>query len=85
MKLFNILKRILDEPITIELKNGIIVHGILKNIDKKINIFLINAKRMDNEKKSTYIKNIAIRGNNVRYIIFPDWLNIDSLLYGESV
>ena len=85
MKLFNILKRILDEPITIELKNGIIVHGILKNIDKKINIFLINAKRMDNEKKSTYIKNIAIRGNTVRYIIFPDWLNIDSLLYGESV
>ena len=81
MKLYMIIKKIVHEPITLELKNGIVIHGVLQNVDKCLNIFLKNVKRSVKNSNSIFLKGIAIRGNNIRYIILPNWLNLDSLLY----
>jgi small nuclear ribonucleoprotein D1 len=80
MNLFFFLKKILNETVTIELKNGVIIHGILSKFDKSMNLYLRHVKKCLSKSKSIYFESISIRGSMVRYIILPDWLNLDLIL-----
>jgi len=80
MKILQFFKKLLNEFITIELKNGIIIYGTLFKFDKSMNLYLKNVKKSFNREKSVYFDSVSIRGTMVRYIILPNWVNLDLIL-----
>ena len=80
MKILQFFKKLLNEFITIELKNGIIIYGTLFKFDKSMNLYLKNVKKSFNREKSVYFDSVSIRGSRVRYIILPNWVNLDLIL-----
>lgn len=83
MNINTILKKILNETISIELKNGTLIYGILTKFDKSMNLYLKKVKKSFPYQKSIYFDFVSIRGSMVRYIILPDWINIDLILLEE--
>ena len=80
MKIPFFLKNILNEIITVELKNGVTVYGTLCKFDKSMNLYLKNVKKSLNKEKTVYFDSVSIRGSMVRYIILPNWINLDLIL-----
>lgn len=74
------MKKILNEIITVELKNGVTVYGTLCKFDKSMNLYLKNVKKSLNKEKTVYFDSVSIRGSMVRYIILPNWINLDLIL-----
>lgn len=81
MNLSIIFNRIINETITVELKNGIILHGTLLHSDKLMNLYLKKVKKINNSAFNLNLESISIRGNTIRYVILPIWINFDSILY----
>jgi small nuclear ribonucleoprotein D1 len=79
MKITAIFKKIKNEIITIELKNGIILNGSVENVDPYMNIYLKHVKRTFKGKNSNIIPTISVRGSRIRFIILPDWINFDNV------
>ena len=80
MKIPFFLKKILNEIITVELKNGVTVYGTLCKFDKSMNLYLKNVKKSLHKEKTVYFDSVSIRGSMVRYIILPNWINLDLIL-----
>jgi small nuclear ribonucleoprotein D1 len=80
MKILHLFKKLLNEFITVELKNGIIIYGTLFKFDKSMNLYLKDVKKSFNREKSVYFDSVSIRGSMVRYIILPNWVNLDLIL-----
>jgi small nuclear ribonucleoprotein D1 len=80
MKILHFLKKLLNEYITVELKNGIIIYGTLFKFDKSMNLYLKDVKKSFNKEKSVYFDSVSIRGSIVRFIILPNWINLDLIL-----
>lgn len=79
MNLKLIFNKISNENITIELKNGLLINGILFKTDNKMNFFLKNVKIYTKTSTPSHQGSIYVRGNTIRYIFIPEWLNIDFL------
>jgi small nuclear ribonucleoprotein D1 len=80
MNLNLIFKKILNETITVELKNETLIYGTLIKFDKSMNLYLKNVKKSFPNQKSIFFASVSIRGSIVRYIIIPDWINLDLIL-----
>ncbi|CAH2356052.1 small nuclear ribonucleoprotein Sm D1 [[Candida] railenensis] len=74
-----------NQPITIELKNGNSVNGQLLSCSPSMNISLKNIKLVQPHQDPTILQFISIRGNQIRQIILPDDLNLDTLLANSVV
>uniref|UniRef100_A0A915PMP1 Small nuclear ribonucleoprotein Sm D1 n=1 Tax=Setaria digitata TaxID=48799 RepID=A0A915PMP1_9BILA len=72
--------RLQDKFITIELKNGTVISGFVKGVDIAMNFHLSGVSMTLKNEKPVPLAAISIRGNNVRYIIFPDSMNLDALM-----
>nr|UXY86700.1 small nuclear ribonucleoprotein D1 [Cryptomonas paramecium] len=79
--IYHILYEILNEMITIELKNGLILHGVMLNADKRMNIYLKKVKKTNFSKINLEIESMSIRGSSIKYIILPIWTNFDSIFF----
>ena len=77
MKIPFFLKKILNEIITVELKNGVTVYGTLCKFDKSMNLYLKNVKKSLNKENTVYFDSVSIRGSMVRYVILPNWINLE--------
>ncbi|KAK1924548.1 putative small nuclear ribonucleoprotein Sm D1-like protein [Papiliotrema laurentii] len=85
MKLVRFLMKLNNETVTIELKNGTVVHGTITSVDPQMNTHLKSVKlTLRNAPKPLSLDSIAIRGNNVRYYILPDSLPLDTLLVDDA-
>ncbi|KAJ3232351.1 Proteasome subunit beta type-7 [Chytriomyces hyalinus] len=73
-----------SETVTIELKNGTIVHGTITSVDMQMNTHLKNVKMTVRGREAVSLDTLGIRGNNVRYVILPDALPIDTLLVDDA-
>ncbi|KAB5592209.1 small nuclear ribonucleoprotein Sm D1 [Ceratobasidium theobromae] len=73
-----------NETVTVELKNGSVVHGTLTGVDVQMNTHLKNVKLTSRNRDPTALDTLSIRGNNIRYIILPDALNLDALLVDDA-
>lgn len=75
--------KISNESVTVELKNGTVVHGTVTGVDVHMNIHLKNAKLTARGKEPMHYDSISVRGNQVRYVILPEALPLDSLLVDD--
>lgn len=79
------LMKLSHETVTIELKNGSVVHGTIAGVDVSMNTHLKSVK-MTPYRGATPVQmdQLSIRGNNIRYVILPDALAIDTLLLDDA-
>ncbi|KAJ1967280.1 Sm snRNP core protein Smd1, partial [Dimargaris xerosporica] len=85
MKLVRFLMKLSNETVTIELKNGTIVHGTVTGVDMSMNTHLKTVKMTVKNKDPVTLETLSIRGSNIRYFILPDSLPLDTLLIDDSV
>jgi small nuclear ribonucleoprotein D1 len=85
MNLSIIFNKIINENITVELKNGIILHGTLFYSDKLMNLYLKKVTKTNSSDFNLNLESISIRGNTIRYVILPIWINFDSILYLKNI
>ncbi|KIJ12199.1 hypothetical protein PAXINDRAFT_171315 [Paxillus involutus ATCC 200175] len=84
MKLVRFLMKLNNETITIELKNGSVVHGTITGVDMQMNTHLKTVKMTARNRDPTSLDSLSIRGNNIRYFILPDALPLDTLLVDDA-
>merc|ERR1711998_642294 len=80
MKLVRFLMKLNNESVTLELKNGSIVHGTITGVDNSMNTHLKSVKMTMKNREPQNLETLSIRGNNIRMYILPDTLNLDTLL-----
>lgn len=49
-----------------------------------MNTHLSNVKMTVKDRKAESLKSLSIRGNNIRYFILPDTLNLNTLLIDDT-
>ncbi|XGW10993.1 hypothetical protein V3C99_012469 [Haemonchus contortus] len=84
MKLVRFLMKLIHETVTIELKNGTLVHGGIIGVDVAMNMHLRSVKMTPKNKDPINLDSLSIRGNNIRYIILPDSLPLDTMLIDDE-
>ncbi|KUJ11130.1 small nuclear ribonucleoprotein LSM2 [Mollisia scopiformis] len=73
MLFFSFFKTLVDQEVTVELKNDILLRGTLKSVDQYLNIKLDQISVVDELKYPhlSSVKNVFIRGSVVRYVHLP--------------
>lgn len=60
-----------------------VVHGTITSVDVSMNTHLRKVKMTVKGRNPVALEHLSIRGNNIRYYILPDSLNLDTLLVDE--
>lgn len=70
MLFFSFFKTLVDQEVTVELKNDIEIKGTLKSVDQYLNLKLDNISCVNASKYPHLqsVKNLFIRGSTVRYV-----------------
>lgn len=84
MKLVRFLMKCANETVTIELKNGTIVHGTITSVSPQMNTSLRNVKMTPRGQDPVQLDAMNIRGSTIRYYILPDSLPLDTLLIDDA-
>ncbi|CAH7665811.1 small nuclear ribonucleo protein Sm D1 [Phakopsora pachyrhizi] len=84
MKLIRFLMKLNQETVTIELKNGTVVHGTISGVDVAMNTHLKAVKMTVRNREPQQLDSLSIRGSNIRYFILPDSLPLDTLLIDDA-
>ncbi|PAV59442.1 hypothetical protein WR25_13552 isoform C [Diploscapter pachys] len=84
MKLVRFLMKLSHETVTVELKNGTLVTGTIMGVDVAMNTHLRAVKMIQKNKEPISLDTLSVRGNNIRYIILPDALPLDTLLIDDE-
>ncbi|CAM8895177.1 unnamed protein product [Rhodiola kirilowii] len=84
MKLVRFLMKLNNETVSIELKNGTVVHGTITGVDISMNTHLKTVKLTLKGKNPVTLDQMSVRGSNIRYYILPDSLNLETLLVEEA-
>jgi len=73
MLFFSFFKTLIDQEVTVELKNDIQIRGTLKSVDQYLNIKLDDISVVEELKYPhlSSVKNVFIRGSVVRYVYLP--------------
>ncbi|GKT28712.1 Like-Sm (LSM) domain containing protein, LSm4/SmD1/SmD3 like protein [Aduncisulcus paluster] len=80
MKIVKFLQQLRGETVTVELKNGTSVHGTVTSVDYYMNITISNAKVRQTDGETITMDKTRVTGSNIRDVILPDTLNLESLL-----
>ena len=84
MKLVKFLMKLKNETVTVELKNGSTATGTITDVDSKMNVHLKLVKLTPKKQTPVSIENYSIRGNNIRHVVLPEYLPIDTLLEDDG-
>ena len=84
MKLVKALMKLINETVTIELKNGTEVVGTITAVDISMNTHLKAVKITIRGTEPVHVDHMTIRGNNIRYVILPETVQLDSMLVEEK-
>lgn len=72
-----------NETVTIELKNGTVVHGTIVGLDVHMNTHLKNVKVQVRNRPPTHLDSLTVRGANIRNYLLPEALSLDALLVDD--
>ncbi|KAI9760793.1 MAG: S-adenosylmethionine-dependent methyltransferase [Chaenotheca gracillima] len=78
------LMKCANETVTIELKNGTILHGTISSVSPQMNTALRTVKMTQRGRDPISLDTINIRGSTIRYFILPDSLPLDNLLIDDA-
>ncbi|XP_006463177.1 hypothetical protein AGABI2DRAFT_73218, partial [Agaricus bisporus var. bisporus H97] len=78
------LMKLNNETVTVELKNGSLVHGTITGVDMQMNTHLKTVKMTTRNREPQTLDSLSIRGNNIRYFTLPDALPLDTLLVDDA-
>ncbi|KAI9803856.1 MAG: mRNA splicing protein smd1 [Sarcosagium campestre] len=84
MKLVRFLMKCANETVTVELKNGTILHGTITSVSPQMNTSLRTVKMTQRGRDPISLDTINIRGSTIRYYILPDSLPLDTLLIDDA-
>ncbi|KAM0471401.1 hypothetical protein ACHAPX_009313 [Trichoderma viride] len=84
MKLVRFLMKCSNETVTVELKNGTIVHGTISSVSPQMNVALRTVKMTARGQDPLALDTMNIRGSTIRYFILPDSLPLDTLLIDDA-
>ncbi|KAJ2970317.1 hypothetical protein NQ176_g8248 [Zarea fungicola] len=84
MKLVRFLMKCVNEPVTVELKNGTIVNGTISSVTPQMNTALRTVKMTPKGQEPISLDTMNIRGSTIRYFILPDSLPLDTLLVDDA-
>lgn len=84
MKLVHFLRKLVREPVTVELKDNTTIKGTVVGVDSAMNTHLRLVSIIEPGKEERRLDNMTIRGASIRYVFLPDVLNIDTLLIDDS-
>ncbi|CAG8153085.1 unnamed protein product [Penicillium salamii] len=73
-----------NETVTVELKNGTILHGTITSVSPQMNTSLRTVKMTPKGRDPVSLDTINIRGSTIRYYILPDSLPLDTLLVDDA-
>jgi len=73
-----------NETVTIELKNGTVVVGTVTGVDVSMNTHLRAIKLTVKGKETVALDHLTIRGNNIRYFLLPESLQLETLLVDDT-
>eukprot|EP00444_Apocalathium_aciculiferum_P043497 CAMPEP_0183521804 /NCGR_PEP_ID=MMETSP0371-20130417/17947_1 /TAXON_ID=268820 /ORGANISM="Peridinium aciculiferum, Strain PAER-2" /LENGTH=123 /DNA_ID=CAMNT_0025720427 /DNA_START=40 /DNA_END=408 /DNA_ORIENTATION=+ len=73
-----------NESVVTELKNSTVVQGTTTGVDMSMNVHMKNVKFTVKGKPPVSMDHLTIRGNNVRYVMLPDSIPLDTLLVDDS-
>ncbi|RKF63738.1 Small nuclear ribonucleoprotein Sm D1 [Erysiphe neolycopersici] len=73
-----------NETVTIELKNGTIIHGTITSVSPQMNTALRTVKMTQRGRDTITLDTINLRGSTIRYYILPDSLPLDTLLIDDA-
>ncbi|KRZ06067.1 Small nuclear ribonucleoprotein Sm D1 [Trichinella zimbabwensis] len=80
MKLIYFLMKLSHETVTIELKNGTVLHGTISGVDVSMNTHLRAVKMTMKDGEIIKLDVLSVRGNNIRYFILPESISLDCCL-----
>ncbi|KAJ5316756.1 hypothetical protein N7508_001264 [Penicillium antarcticum] len=78
------LMKCANETVTVELKNGTILHGTIMSVSPQMNTSLRTVKMTPKDRDPISLDTINIRGSTIRYYILPDSLPLDTLLVDDA-
>ncbi|CAE8598459.1 unnamed protein product, partial [Polarella glacialis] len=84
VRLVRFLMKLSNESVVVELKNSTVVQGTITGVDMSMNAHMKNIKFTVKGKPPVSMDHLTIRGNNVRYVILPDSIPLDTLLVDDS-
>ncbi|GAA5796163.1 hypothetical protein BDF21DRAFT_457312 [Thamnidium elegans] len=84
MKLVRFLMKLNNETVSVEMKNGTVVHGTITGVDMSMNTHLKTVKMTVKNRDPVSLDTLSIRGNTIRCVILPDSLPLDTLLIDDS-
>lgn len=76
--------KITNETVSIELKNGTIVHGTVTSVSPNMNTALKSVKMTVKGQEPLSLDAMNVRGSTIRLIVLPDSLPLDSLLIDDA-
>merc|ERR1712190_318742 len=84
MKLTRFLMKLVNESVSLELKNGTVVQGTITGVDTSMNTHLKQVKVTVRHKNPVNMQYLSIRGANIRYFILPDHADLNYLLIDDT-
>merc|ERR1719409_776233 len=84
MKLTRFLTKLVNETVSMELKNGTSVQGTITAVDTSMNTHLKQVKVTVKHKNPVNMSYLSIRGTNIRYFILPDTADLNQLLIDDT-
>ncbi|PNS21285.1 Small nuclear ribonucleoprotein Sm D1 [Sphaceloma murrayae] len=84
MKLVRFLMKCQNETVTLELKNGSLIHGTIASVSPQMNTALRTVKFTPRGRDPISMDTINVRGSMIRYFILPDSLPLDTLLIDDA-
>ncbi|PHZ10888.1 Sm-like ribonucleoprotein [Rhizopus microsporus ATCC 52813] len=73
-----------NETVSVEMKNGTVVHGTITGVDMSMNTHLKTVKMTIKNRDPISLDSLSIRGNTIRCVILPDSLPLDTLLIDDA-